>query len=81
MHGRSGPSRFHRGPRFHRSPVHLLQHSEDAVYRETQGMLRACGRGSNVGVCCINMDAATPDANVKALFHAARDYSKELTCT
>lgn len=63
------------------SPVHLLQSSEDAVYTEAQALLRACGRRRNVGVCCINMDAATPDANVKAMFHAAGDYSKELTCT
>ncbi len=57
------------------SPVRLLQYSEDAVYTETQALLRACGRRTNVGVCCINMDAATPDANVKAMFRAARDYS------
>ncbi|MFB3825605.1 MAG: hypothetical protein ACE15B_02505 [Bryobacteraceae bacterium] len=57
------------------SPVHLLQNSENDVYTETLELLRACGRRENVGVCCINMDAATPDANVKAMFAAARDYS------
>lgn len=57
------------------NPVHLLQNAEDAVYRETQELLRACGRSRNVGVCCINMDAGTPDGNVKAMFRAARDYA------
>ncbi|MCL4402974.1 MAG: uroporphyrinogen decarboxylase family protein [Acidobacteria bacterium] len=56
------------------NPVHLLQYTEDQVYREAQNLLGACGRTANVGLCCINMDGLTPDANVKAMFRAVRDY-------
>jgi hypothetical protein len=30
-----------------------------------------------VGVCCINMDGGTPDANVWAMFRAAADFSAQ----
>ncbi|MDE3166789.1 MAG: hypothetical protein KGN36_13370, partial [Acidobacteriota bacterium] len=53
------------------SPVRMLNCSEDEVHRDVTQALTACGRTAKVGVCCINMDGATPDANVKALFAAA----------
>jgi len=56
------------------NPVDLLQCSESQVYAEVRGALAACGRSSNVGVCCINMDGMTPDGNVRAMFQAASDF-------
>lgn len=59
------------------SPVHMLQHSADDVYLEVLGLLKACGRIRDAGVCSINMDGQTPDANVKALFQAALDFEAQ----
>lgn len=59
------------------SPVRMLQCSEQQVYTEVKQALTACGRVSNVGVCCINMDGLTPDPNVKAMFQAASDFETE----
>jgi len=56
------------------SPVRMLQCSEDQVYGDVSQALVACGRSEKVGVCCINMDGGTPDANVRAMFQAAADY-------
>ena len=56
------------------SPVHLLESSENQIYTEVRETLAACGRITNVGVCCINMDGETPDGNVKAMFQAASDH-------
>jgi hypothetical protein len=56
------------------SPVHLLEWSESQVFSEVRDALKACGRTTNVGVCCINMDGKTPDANVKAMFQAVADF-------
>jgi len=61
------------------NPVHLLQDSEDRIYREVRDSLQACGRTSNVGVCCINMDGLTPDQNVKAMFQAVSDFEAEVS--
>ena len=56
------------------SPVRMLQSSADQVYADVTDTLTACGRTSNVGVCCINMDGGTPDDNVKAMYQAAADF-------
>jgi hypothetical protein len=60
------------------SPVRMLQGSEDQAYGDALQALTACGRRENVGVCCINMDGDTPDANVKAMFRAAADFSAKV---
>jgi hypothetical protein len=60
------------------SPVRMLQSSEDQAYSDALQALTACGRRENVGVCCINMDGDTPDANVKAMFRAAADFSAKV---
>jgi hypothetical protein len=59
------------------NPVRLLQSAPTEVYREVQDLLRSCGRRNQVGMCCINMDAETPDANVRAMFQAARDFEAQ----
>ncbi len=59
------------------SPVRMLQASEQEIYDDARGLLRAAGRRERVGVCSINMDRDTPDQNVRAMFRAVRDYEAE----
>jgi hypothetical protein len=61
------------------SPVRMLQGSDDQVYGDVRQALVACGRSENVGVCCINMDGGTADANVRAMFQAAADFGAQMT--
>ncbi len=49
------------------SPVRMLQASVAEIREDTRRLLDAASRGSPVGVCCINMDAGTPDENVLAM--------------
>jgi len=51
-----------------------MQLSDNQVYTEVGEALKECGRATKVGVCCVNMDGATPDRNVRAMFQAALDY-------
>jgi hypothetical protein len=50
-----------------------------SVFWPGKQALVACGRSENVGVCCINMDGGSPDANVRAMFQAARDFAGSRT--
>lgn len=59
------------------NPVRIMNCTADEAYTDAITLLRASGRSSNVGVCCINMDTTTPDANVLAIQRAARDYEQE----
>lgn len=61
------------------SPVRMMQESAETMYEDTLAALRAAGRARLVGVCCINMDADTPDDNVRAMFRAAEDYGREVS--
>ncbi|MDY0018466.1 MAG: uroporphyrinogen decarboxylase family protein [Anaerolineae bacterium] len=53
------------------SPVRMLQQPVDEIRRDVEGLLHAVGSLEHIGLCCINMDAGTPDENVKALLEAA----------
>lgn len=53
------------------SPVRMLQESAEAIRKDATRLLEACGRRTRVGLCCINMDDGTPDANVRALIEVA----------
>ena len=54
------------------NPVRLLSGTAQEVRQDVLELLRAAGRDSRVGLCCINMDYGTPDENVRAIFEAAR---------
>ncbi|MCX6081336.1 MAG: hypothetical protein NTW32_17530 [Chloroflexi bacterium] len=60
------------------SPVRMLQNSASEIYQDTFGLLQAAGAPQKVGVCCINMDAGTPDENIKEMIRAVSDYSKTI---
>ena len=49
------------------SPVRMLSVGAEEVKEDVHQLLSAAGREEKVGVCCINMDAGTPDANVIAM--------------
>jgi hypothetical protein len=49
------------------SPVRMLSQTVDEVRRDVEELLTAANRTERIGLCCINMDAGTPDANVAAL--------------
>ncbi|NLF76658.1 MAG: hypothetical protein GX573_13255 [Chloroflexi bacterium] len=50
------------------SPVRMLQGSPAEIAADTERLLRAAGPLEGVGVCCVNMDAGTPDDNIFAMF-------------
>lgn len=52
------------------SPVRILQETEDTVRREVVELLSQVA-ADRIGLCCINMDHGTPDANVHAILEAA----------
>ena len=56
------------------NPVRLLHGTAEEARQDALTLLRAAGRNSQVGLCCINMDNGTPDENVRALFAAAREF-------
>jgi hypothetical protein len=58
------------------NPVRLLSCTADEVRQDALGLLKAAGRNSRVGLCCINMDFGTPDENIRAIFDVARDFKR-----
>ncbi len=52
-------------------PKRMLNLPADEIRRDATGLLAACGRTRQVGLCAINLDARTPDANVFALLETA----------
>ena len=54
------------------SPVRMLQESAESIRQDASRLLKLSGRSTGVGLCCINMDYGTPDANVQALIAAAK---------
>jgi hypothetical protein len=56
------------------NPVRLLSGTAQEARSDTLALLRAAGRDSQVGLCCINMDYGTPDENVRAIFASAREF-------
>jgi hypothetical protein len=58
------------------SPVRLLSESAEQVRQDVLELLTAAGRTTDVGICCINMDYGTPDANVSAIFAAVAEFDR-----
>lgn len=58
------------------NPVRAMQCTAEELYEDAAHLLRECGRRELVGLCCINMDASTPDENVRSIVRAARDYER-----
>jgi uroporphyrinogen-III decarboxylase len=58
------------------SPVRMLQATPQTIAEDTDKLLRAAGPLGQVGVCCINMDAGTPDDNLFAMFEVIERYRR-----
>jgi uroporphyrinogen-III decarboxylase len=58
------------------SPVRLLTCTPREIADDTENLLRAAHPLDRVGVCCINMDAGTPDENIFAMFDVIERYRK-----
>jgi uroporphyrinogen-III decarboxylase len=56
------------------SPIRMLQQTPDEIRKDTEQLLMAIGSPENVGVCCINMDYATPDENVLSILEVAESF-------
>ena len=56
------------------SPMRMLQCTTDEIRGDAERLLGEAGRRERVGLCAINMDFGTPDANVFALLNAARGH-------
>jgi uroporphyrinogen-III decarboxylase len=54
------------------SPIRMLQLTPDIIRRDIEGLLTAAGPLENIGICCINMDAGTPDENILEVLAAVR---------
>ncbi len=56
------------------SPVRVATLSPGEVVADVEGLLRAAGPLERAAVCCINLDDATPDENVRAIFETVERY-------
>jgi hypothetical protein len=56
------------------NPVRMLQEDAQTIAADTAALLRAAGSLEKVGVCCINMDYGTPDANIWAMFDVVQQF-------
>ncbi|MBN2469159.1 MAG: hypothetical protein JXN59_00435 [Anaerolineae bacterium] len=58
------------------SPVRMLQNTPDEIAADTERLLKSAGRLEHVGLCCINMDAGTPDENLFAMYEVIERYRR-----
>ena len=56
------------------SPVKIQKCTPEEVESDLVDLLDNAGDLSKVGICCINMDAGTPDENVAKIFEVAERY-------
>jgi uroporphyrinogen-III decarboxylase len=61
------------------SPARLRSQTPEQVRADVRSLLDQAGPLDKVALCCIAMDASTPDENVRALFEAARAYPGQRT--
>jgi len=58
------------------SPVRMLRSTPQEIADDTEKLLLASGPLEQAGVCCINMDAGTPDDNLYAMFQVIQRYRR-----
>jgi uroporphyrinogen-III decarboxylase len=56
------------------NPVRMLHCSPQEIAGDTEALLKAAGPLDKTGVCCINMDAGTPDENIYAMYQVIERY-------
>ena len=58
------------------NPVRMLNCTPQEIADDTEKLLSAAGPLEQAGICCINMDAATPDDNIFAMFDVVQRYRR-----
>lgn len=58
------------------SPVRMLSATPNDMAADVEQLLRSCPHLERAGVCCINLDADTPDENVWAMFAVVQRYRR-----
>ena len=58
------------------NPVRMLHCIPQQIAEDTERLLSAAGPLAQAGVCCINMDAGTPDDNIWAMFEVVQRYRR-----
>jgi hypothetical protein len=58
------------------SPVRVSRETPAEVRADVEGLLAAAGPLERAAICCINLDADTPDDNVRAIFEVAQRYRR-----
>jgi uroporphyrinogen-III decarboxylase len=61
------------------NPVRMLTCTAAEITRDTEYLLGAAAPLDRVGVCCINMDAGTPDENILAMFEVIERFRRQET--
>ena len=56
------------------SPVRLRTQTPGEVRADIERLLAQAGPVDKLALCCISIDADTPDENVRAVFEAAQRY-------
>ncbi len=58
------------------SPIRMLQCTPQEIAQDTENLLRVAAPLEKVGLCCINLDHGTPDANLFAMFEVIERYRR-----
>jgi uroporphyrinogen-III decarboxylase len=58
------------------SPVRMLTCTPREIAEDTDNLLHAAQPLEHVGICCVNMDAGTPDDNIFAMFEVIERYRR-----
>ena len=58
------------------NPVRMLNGTPQEIADDTENLLSAAGPLEQTGICCINMDAGTPDDNIFAMFEVVERYRR-----
>jgi uroporphyrinogen-III decarboxylase len=56
------------------NPVRMLNCTPQEIADDTEKLLSVAGPLEQTGICCINMDAGTPDDNIFAMFNVVQRY-------
>ena len=56
------------------NPARLRDQTPDQVRTDVEQLLDQAGPLDKLALCCVSMDAATPDENVRAIFQVAAEY-------
>jgi hypothetical protein len=59
------------------NPARLRTQTPNQVRADVTRLLAEAGHPDRAAVCCVGMDASTPDENVRAIFEAARRFGGE----